>query len=32
MDEALLSKKRIDETACGGYCNGNHEIIDLLNA
>jgi len=27
--EALKQKKVIDETACGGGCTGNHEIIDL---
>ena len=27
--EAEKQKKVIDETACGGGCTGNHEIIDL---
>jgi hypothetical protein len=28
-DEAEGKKKFIDEMGCGGYCTGNHEIIDL---
>ena len=28
-EEAEICKKRIDETACGGMCNRNHEIVDL---
>lgn len=28
-DEAEKEKKVIDETACGGYCTRNHEIVDL---
>jgi len=27
--EAEKEKKVVDETACGGGCTGNHEIIDL---
>jgi hypothetical protein len=29
IEEAEVCKTRIDETACGGLCWRNHEIIDL---
>jgi hypothetical protein len=29
MEAAEVCKKRIDETACGGKCVRDHEILDL---
>jgi hypothetical protein len=28
-EEAEEQKKFIDRTGCGGFCSGDHEIIDL---
>ena len=32
LEAAQVCKKRIDETACGGRCVRDHEIIDLESA
>jgi hypothetical protein len=32
LEAAQIAKKRIDETACGGMCVCDHEIIDLESA
>lgn len=29
IEEAERQKHQIDQTGCGGRCNGHHEIVDL---